>query len=263
MTQNLRLFFALLTAALAACASALLAGNVSNAVAQVAISYQGPAYIREPINLAIALALLWAWRQWRRGALFSPPAWGNVAIGLSLGLVVGIILPGAALGVMALMGLASFKAPVVAPVVLAVPFIFLILHGLAEESLVRGIAQREGHNLFGPLAGIGLAAMSFAALQMLQGYAAPWQIINSALFGAVLGFLALGPGGIWAASGAHAGWTWLEVAVLGADGQIVKTAHWLAGSGRDSYGSPIFTLVLVLMLCLQMSLHLRAQKRKA
>jgi hypothetical protein len=74
--------------------------------------------------------------------------------------------------------------------------------------------------------------------------------------------LALGPGGIWAAVGAHAGWSWLEVAVLGEDGQIVKTTAWLAGAGRDSYGSPAFTLVLVTTLGLQILLHLRAHKRK-
>jgi membrane protease YdiL (CAAX protease family) len=263
MTPNLRLFFAILTAALATIASALLAGNVSSAMAQVVTSKGGPDFVREPINVAIALALLWAWRNWRRGALYSPPAWGNVALGLAIGLAVGILLPGIALAIMAGLRVATLSPPNVPPVVLAVPFVFLILHGLAEESLVRGITQREGHNLFGPIGGVVLAALSFAVLQALQGYHDIWNIINSALFGAVLGFLALGPGGIWAASGAHAGWTWLEVAVLGGDGQIVKTASWLAGSGRDSYGSPVFTLVLLVVLGAQLSLHLRTQKSKA
>jgi membrane protease YdiL (CAAX protease family) len=263
MTPNLRLFFAILTAALAAIASALLAGNVSSALALVATSKGGPDFVREPINVVIALALLWGWRRWRRGALYSPPDWGNVAIGLALGLSVGIALPGIALAIMSGLGVATLAPPTVPPVVLAVPFVFLILHGLAEESLVRGIAQREGHNLFGPFSGIALAAISFGVLQALQGYNDLWQVINSVLFGAVLGFLALGRGGIWAASGAHAGWTWLEVAVLGGDNQIEKSAGFLAGSGRDSYGSPIFTLVLLMVLGLQLLLHLRAQKSKA
>jgi membrane protease YdiL (CAAX protease family) len=263
MTPKFRLFFAILTAGLAACASALLAGNVSSALAQIITSGGGPSFVREPINVVIALALLWAWQRWRAGSLYSPPKWGQVALGLGIGLGIGIALPAIALAIMWASGVAVITAPTVAPVVLAVPFIFLIVHGLAEESLIRGIAQREGHNLFGPLGGVALAAISFAALQTLQGFTGGWQIVNSALFGGVLGFLALGPGGIWAAVGAHAGWSWLEVAVLGEEGQIVKNSSWLAGTGRDSYGSPAFTLVLVTLLVLQILLHLRAHRRKA
>jgi membrane protease YdiL (CAAX protease family) len=263
MTSNTRLFFALLTAGLAACACALLAGNVSTALAQVITQQGGPSFVREPVNVAIALALLWAWQKWRRGGLYSPPKWGNVALGLGIGLVAGIALPAIALWLLAAMGVATINAPTVAPIVLAVPFIFLIVHGIAEESLIRGIAQREGDSLFDPFGGVALAAISFGALQTLQGYAGIWQIANSVLFGAVLGFLALGPGGIWAAVGAHAGWSWLEVAVLGEQGQIVKTGDWLAGSGRDSYGSPAFTLVLVIVLGVQIFLQLRQERRKA
>jgi membrane protease YdiL (CAAX protease family) len=262
MFSNTRAFFAILTAGLAACAGALLAGNLSSALAHIITSGGGPHFVREPINVLLALALLWAWQRWRQNSLYSPPKWGHVALGLVIGLGVGIALPAIALAIMWVGGVAVITAPKVAPVVLAVPFIFLIVHACAEESLIRGIAQREGHNVFGPLGGVALAAISFGALQTLQGFAGAWQIVNSALFGAVLGFLALGPGGIWAAVGAHAGWSWLEVAVLGEDGQIVKTTAWLAGTGRDSYGSPAFTLVLVTTLGLQILLHLRAHKRK-
>ena len=139
--------------------------------------------------------------------------------------------------------------------------LLLIFHGFAEESLVRVIAQRASHHSFGALAGIAAAAICFGGLQALQGYLDVWNIVNGILFGACLGFLALGPGGIWTAIGAHAGWSWLEIAALGQPGQIVKSGHWMGGTGPDSYGSPIFTLVLLAALGLQIVLHLRRQKR--
>jgi membrane protease YdiL (CAAX protease family) len=262
-TIKMRLFLALTTAALAACAGALLAGNVSTALANILVQKGGPSFLREPINALIALALFVSWQKWRPASLYSPPKWGNVGIGLVLGLALGIALPGMALALMSIAGVATIKAPQAAPVMLAVPFIFLIIHGLAEEMLVRGIAQREGNNFYGALGGVGLAALTFMVLQTLQGFGGVLEILNSLLFGAVLGFLALGAGGIWTAIGAHAGWSWLEVAVLGERGQIEKTASWFAGSGQDSYGSPAFTLVLLIVLCVQLPLHLRAQKSKA
>jgi membrane protease YdiL (CAAX protease family) len=262
MGSRLSSHFTLVTAALGACAGALLAGNLSNAFAQLAVQLGGPSFLREPINAALALALLWAWQKWRPGALYSPPKWSQFIYAMPIGLCLGIALPGLALGVLFFAGAVTIKPPSGGALTLVVPLVFLLIHGLAEESLVRGIAQREGHNYFGPLGGIALAAICFCALQTLQGYGGVWQVTNSLLFGAVLGFLALGKGGIWAAIGAHAGWTWLELGVLGGEGQIAKTTNWLAGSGHDSYGSPAFTLVLIVVVGAQILLHLRKQESK-
>jgi membrane protease YdiL (CAAX protease family) len=260
MTDQHRHIFQCLTACLAACFFALFAGNASSSLAQFAVQSGGPPYLREPLNAVIAGLLYLMWRKWHPAARYSSPQWGHVAIGLTVGLVVGIALPGAALWVMSLIGVAMIKAPTIGGIALGVPFLFLVVHGFAEESLVRGIAQREGHNSFGALGGVGLAAVSFCLLQGFQGYFGVWHVINGALFGACLGFLALGAGGIWTAIGAHAGWSWLEIAVLGQPGQIVKTQSWLAGSGPDSYGSPAFSLVLLIVVAVQMALHLAEQK---
>jgi membrane protease YdiL (CAAX protease family) len=262
MGSKLSSHLSLVTAALGACAGAFLAGNLSSASAQLAVQLGGLSFVREPINAALALALLWAWQKWRPGAIYSPPKWGQFIYGIPIGLCLGIALPALALSIMSLAGAATIKPPIGGALTLVVPLVFLLIHGLAEEALIRGIAQREGHNYFGPLGGIALAAICFCALQTLQGYGGLWQIINSLLFGAVLGFLALGQGGIWAAIGAHAGWTWLELGALGGAGQIVKTTNWLAGSGHDSYGSPAFTLVLAVVLGAQILLHLRKQESK-
>jgi membrane protease YdiL (CAAX protease family) len=262
MTETHRQLFNFISACLAACLFALFAGNASSSLAQFLVQSGGPPYLREPLNAVIAGLLYVMWRRLRPGARFSPPKWGNIAIGLSVGLCLGVVLPGAALWLMTVAGAATVKAPTLETTTLLVPFLFLIMHGFAEESLVRGIAQREGHNGFGPLGGVAVGAICFCALQAFQGYVDIWSVLNGALFGACLGFLALGPGGIWTAIGAHAGWSWLEIAVLGRAGQIVKADVWLAGSGPDSYGSPVFTLVLLCVLGLQLALHLAAHKSK-
>lgn len=251
------------TACVAACIFAFFAGSVSQALAQTAVQMGGPSYLREPLNAGIALLCLLMWRKWRPTARLSSPKWGNAAIGLIMGLFVGVALPALALGLLFATGNAEIVAPSISAVALGVPFIFLIVHGFAEESLVRGIAQREGHNGFGQMAGVGAGALAFCALQALQGYFGFWHCLNSALFGACLGFLALGPGGIWAAIGAHAGWSWLEIAVLGQTGQIIKTDAWFSGVGPDSYGSPAFTLVLIVVCSAQLALHFGVRKRTA
>jgi membrane protease YdiL (CAAX protease family) len=261
MSAQFRPYFASATACLGACAGALLAGNLSQSIAAHGVYTGAASFLREPLNALIALLIYWAWRKWRPIGNLSAPAWGHLGVGLVSGLVLGIVLPAIALGMMAQLGLATIKAPTLDPLLLAVPFLALIVHGLAEEILVRGIAQREGHTHFGPWGGVAVGAICFATLQALQGYNAPIYLANSMFFGAVLGFFALGRGGIWSAVGAHAGWSWLETAVLGARGQIDKTSSWLAGVGPDSYGSPLFTGVLLCVLCGQILLQVRAQKR--
>lgn len=248
------------SACLAACLFALFAGNASTSLAQFAVQSGGPPYMREPLNALIAGLLYLMWRRWRPTARLSSPKWGHVAIGLMLGTCLGVLLPGAALWGLSLAGAATFKGPAISGIALLVPFLFLIVHGFAEESLVRGIAQREAHHGFGALGGVGISSICFCVLQGFQGYVDIVNIVNGALFGACLGFLALGPGGIWSAIGAHAGWSWLEIAVLGQPGQIVKSASWLAGTGPDSYGSPMFTVILLTVTLIQLALHLRATK---
>ena len=263
LRHRLTPYLAVVAALAAGCVFALFAGSTSQTLAQMSVQAGGPNFMREPINAAIAVLLFLMWRRWRPSARFSSPKWGHIAFGLVMGLFIGIALPGLALWLLSVTKNAVITAPSINPIALGVPFVFLILHGFAEESLIRGLAQREGHYRFGPLVGIGVAALCFCALQALQGYIGVWNVVNGVLFGACLGFLALGPGGIWAAIGAHAGWSWLEIAVLGQSGQIVKAKTWVAGSGPDSYGSPAFTCVLVALLGLQLALHYRAKERKA
>lgn len=226
------------------------AGEISH-LSSFWISEAGaPDFFREPINLALALAGLLVWQKLSRLPDQTPPLWGSPAIGLGWGWLVGCALPGLALLGLVILQAGAFEGRPFALAALIIPIPFILIHAMAEQVVVRGIAQRCGHVAFGPLAGIGLAALTFCALQTIQGYSSIWQIANSALFGATLGLIALGRGGIWAAIAGHAGWTWLETSWIGDAVTFQKVGGFWAGAGPDSYGSPVFTLVLILFLAM-------------
>ncbi|AMS28278.1 MAG TPA: hypothetical protein DIU09_14715 [Hyphomonadaceae bacterium] len=229
---------------------AFSAGEFSHLLSFWITEAGAPDFFREPLNLALGLAGLFLWRQLSRLPEQTPPLWGSPAIGLCLGWLVGCALPGLALIGLVILQAGAFEARAFALAALIIPIPFILIHAMAEEVVVRGIAQRGGHAAFGPLAGIVVAALTFCVLQTLQGYNSIWHIANSALFGAALGFLALGRGGIWAAIAGHAGWTWLETCWIGDAVRFQKDNSFWAGLGPDSYGSPIFTLVLILILAL-------------
>ena len=241
----------MMLAAGVALAIAYGAGEISH-LSSFWISEAGaPDFFREPINLVLALAGLLVWQKLSRLPNQTPPIWGSPAIGLSWGWLVGCSLPGLALLGIVMLHAGAFEARPFALASILIPVPFILIHAMAEEVVVRGIAQRAGHSAFGALAGIGVAALTFCVLQTLQGYNSIWHIANSALFGAALGLLALGRGGIWAAIAGHAGWTWLETCWIGDAVRFQKdNGVWVGGTGPDSYGSPIFTLVLILILAL-------------
>lgn len=253
----------MMLAAVVALLVAYGAGEISH-LSSFWISEAGaPDFFREPINFVLGLAGLLVWQKLSRLPDQTPPLWGSPAIGLGWGWLVGCALPGLALLGLVIVQAGFFEERPFALAALIIPIPFILIHAMAEQVVVRGIAQRAGHAAFGPLAGIGLAAMTFCALQTIQGYSSVWHIANSALFGAALGFIALGRGGIWAAIAGHAGWTWLETSWIGDAVTFRKDSGFLAGAGPDSYGSPIFTLVLILFLALMGTVHaLQAAKKK-
>lgn len=227
------------------------AGELSHLLSFIITEAGAADFFREPINLALGLAGLFLWQQLSRSPVQTPPLWGSPAIGLGWGWLVGCALPGLALLGIVMLHAGAFEARPFALASILIPVPFILIHAMAEEVVVRGIAQRAGHSAFGALAGIGVAALTFCVLQTLQGYNSIWHIANSALFGTALGLLALGRGGIWAAIAGHAGWTWLETCWIGDAVRFQKdNGVWVGGTGPDSYGSPIFTLVLILILAL-------------
>jgi len=237
-------------AVIVAIAWAYGSGELSHLVSFSMTEAGAPDFFREPINLILSLLGVFLWHKLSQSPPTTPPIWGSPILGLSWGWMIGCVLPGLAL--VALVGLQAgrFELREFPLAALVIPVPFILMHAMAEETIVRGIAQRAGHAAKGPLMGVGLAALTFCALQTLQGYHSIWHIANSALFGGVLGFLALTRGGIWAACAGHAGWTWLETSWIGDAVHFQKDGSFWAGAGPDSYGSPVFTTVLILSLVL-------------
>ncbi len=232
----------------AAVALAYGAGELSHLLSFSLSEAGAPDFLREPINLAIAFAGLLIWQRLRQSQPATPPLWGSPTFGLGLGWIAGCTLPGLALLGLVLLQAGQFETRGFATLALITPMPFILVHAMAEEVVIRGIAQRTGHAALGAFAGISVAALTFCALQVLQGYQSIWHIANSALFGALLGILALSRGGIWAAVAGHAGWTWLETTWISTAVTFEKDGSFLAGVGPDSYGSPMFTGVLMLAL---------------
>ncbi|MEN9873904.1 MAG: hypothetical protein RL186_801 [Pseudomonadota bacterium] len=252
---NPRALRLLLLGATIGCGGAFVAGIASASLVQALVGPEGPIWLlREPANAGLALCVYLLWRKWQAQSGSETPAWGLAPLGLAL--------PALALMFMTWAGVARLTLGSPDVVMFIVSAFVLTLHGLAEEILMRGLIQRVGHSIWGAWGGIGLAGICFALLQSLQGYVGAWTMLNSLLLGLSLGFLALTSEGIWACVGAHAGWSWLETVLLGQKNQIIKQTHWLTGAGADSYGSPLFTMVLLLVLAAQAALHLRDQGRK-
>jgi membrane protease YdiL (CAAX protease family) len=239
---------------------AYLAGETSTAFATISVQKGGPGFLREPLNLCIAVAALLVWQKWSAISLYAKPKLGSVTPGIIGGLGLGLALPALALVIMVATGIAQFKLVGADAFALLFPIPFLILHGFAEETMIRGVAQRMGQTLFGPGGGILLAALAFSGLQFLQGYDSLWHVINSFLFASALGALALCRGGLIAAAVAHAAWTWLETIALGTCFTFEKLGGFWAGSGPDSYGSPIFSVVIIAVGLVFQALQLRSKQ---
>lgn len=226
-------------------------GQASGFIASESARVGGPERLREPVNVALALGAFWIWLRIAPKARTAKPGFGSPVHALADGLTLGIALPAIALGVLVMSGLAYFE-PESAPLdpwIVAAGFGFLCLHSFAEETLMRGVAQRAGEAAFnggvaGGWAGVLSGGVAFAALQILQGFPGPVFVLNGFLFGCVAGLLARGKGGILSATALHAAWAWLETIVLPRAGSFSVEPGFWGGGGPDSYGSGVFAVVL-------------------
>jgi membrane protease YdiL (CAAX protease family) len=243
-----RPYMRVVVAVIVACLLGYGGGEASRIVSTQWVKVEGLQLAREPINLAFSLIVFWAWQISNQKSVQAPPNWGSSFYGLGMGWTLGVALPGAALLMMVWIGVGHWSLLSSHNGAWLIPIPLFLIHALAEEVLVRGIAQRSAHASFGPMAGVVTAAAAFGILQALQGYAGVWYLVNSTLFGAILGYIALGRGGIWAAVAAHASWAWLETCWIGTASRFDKQGGFWAGMGPDSYGSPLFSGVLMVSL---------------
>lgn len=133
--------------------------------------------------------------------------------------------------------------------------VFYLCAAFAEELLVRGYPlQLLGEWLGGPRA-IGVTAVFFAALHLVNPGISWLPLVNIALAGVLLGCLYWRSYSLWIVAGVHFGWNWvmgvgagLPVSGIGQLGPVQATAAgplWLTGGDFGPEGSLVATAVLL------------------
>jgi membrane protease YdiL (CAAX protease family) len=184
--------------------------------------------------------LLWIWLRlyerrpfWTLGLEPSGAGWKVVRGALS-----GLIMMGAAVGLLALAGLVEPEGS--APELVgwsALPGVLIVLlgwavQGPAEEAVCRGwmlpvIAARYRLWL-----GVAVSAAFFAAAHALNPGIGPIAVVNLALYGLFAALYALREGGIWGIAPNHAVWNWAQGNLFG-----------LEVSGTPSAGGMLVNLI--------------------
>ena len=219
--------------------------------------------IREPLNLLIVFLFFYLFPRFFGKFEFSEINWGRPYASL-IGILVPLLLIIIVWGIFYFTGSLIIDSISLSPNIISFPIIlslvFVLIHGAAEQLLINKIGQEVFAQKFGVWGGILAAGIMFAALQALQGYDSPIYIINSLIFGALLGILAQ-VFGLMAAAIAHGVWTWAEIIVLPQILQYHLVPNFISGGGQDSYSSPIFAIV-ALALCFALGVLINLNYRQ-
>lgn len=135
--------------------------------------------------------------------------------------------------------------------------LFLALPAAAEEALLRGYPLQALAEAWGPWRALGLTAVVFGALHLLNPGVTVIATLNVALAGLFLGIVYLRTASLWWATGAHLGWNWAhgwvaDVPVSGLElldaplyEGVVRGPAWLGGGGFGPEGSLAATAVVI------------------
>jgi membrane protease YdiL (CAAX protease family) len=127
---------------------------------------------------------------------------------------------------------------------------------LAEEVLFRGVPLILLAAVIGRGTAVLVVAAVFGVAHLLNPHVTSMGVANVALAGILLGTVFYGPGGMWAAFGAHLGWNTtlavLGAAVSGLPFEVLSIDYeaggpeWLTGGQFGPEGGMLATLVLTL-----------------
>lgn len=223
--------------------------------------------------------LVWGWVRfferrpfWTIG--FERPGW---LAKYGRGLLLGLLMFSATVGVSALPGFIAFESgglqPSGLPMLGGVLIVFLgwVVQGAAEEVLVRGFWLPIIGLRFGPLASILSSSLAFAALHLLNANLSLLALLNLFLFGVFAALYALYEGGLWGICAIHSVWNWAQGNLYGlqVSGMDIHSAtlldlqeigpDWLTGGPFGPEGGLGASLVLVISIILLGIAH--AQRR--
>lgn len=189
------------------------------------------------------------------GVTWRQPAWRHLALGLAGGAAAALLVVGMPL----LLGKARWE-PVALPASLqntAFLALCLAIGAFGEELLFRGYLFRLLQR-WGAWAAILPTSILFGAIHINNLHASTLSLVNTILWGIVIGCAAVRSGDIWMATGVHYGWN-LLLPLFGVPlsgftmGTTGRTLRWSlddlwSGGGYGPEGGLLCLLVLPLLL---------------
>lgn len=183
--------------------------------------------------------VLWGWLAWveKRSLRTIGLERGDALKKYLRGVVVGLVMFGAAVGISAALGYMAFEVgpphkqgwPALAGVLLV--YLGWTVQGPAEEALTRGWLLPVIGARYKPWLGVLLSSLLFAGLHSLNPNLSPIAVLNLFLFGLFAAVYALFEGGLWGVFSIHAVWNWMQGNLLG-----------LEVSGSPAPGGTLFNL---------------------
>lgn len=209
--------------------------------------------------------LLWLWLAvfekrpfWTIGLEWAGAGWKYAR-----GLAVGLVMFGAAVGLMAALGYVEQQTGErQAQGTAALGGVLLVLlgwvvQGAAEEAIARGWLLPVIGARYRPGLGVVLSALVFAVYHSLNPNLSPVAVLNLFLFGLFAALYALFEGGLWGVFALHTAWNWSQGNLFGfevsgiepAGGMLVNLAEAgpdaLTGGAFGPEGGLLVTLVLL------------------
>jgi membrane protease YdiL (CAAX protease family) len=149
---------------------------------------------------------------------------------LLLGLAIGIVLAGAAMGIIALFG--GFQIVGWGSVSGALTIAGTMMTvAVAEEVLFRGVIFRLVEGRFGTIIALVVSALLFGLIHLVNPGATLWGALAVAIeAGLMLGAAFVATGSLWLPIGVHLAWNTMTVAVFGTTGSGTETQNALVQS---------------------------------
>jgi len=183
------------------------------------------------------------------------------------GLLIGLLMISAALGIFAIFGDIAIEPPSLQFSTTALAgalllFVGWMVQGAAEEVLLRGFLFPIIGVRFGVLVSIFISSILFALLHQGNPNIGPIALLNLTLFGIFACLFALYEGGLWGICAIHAIWNWaqgnlygLEVSGLALKGGIIFDLRetgpdWLTGGEFGPEGGLVVSAILIVSLVL-------------
>ncbi len=216
-------------------------------------------------SFVLIYLILWLWLRFFEKRAFWTLGYElkNALAQYGRGFLIGALMFGGAVGILAISGAISFEAGdltqqgFVALGGVIVVLIGWIVQGGAEEVLFRGWVLPVLGARYRPWVGLLISSLIFALLHGLNPGISVLAVVNLVLFGLFAGLYAMREGSLWGISALHSVWNWVqgnffgfEVSGTNASGgtllNLMTTGKdWLTGGAFGPEGGLAVTIVLL------------------